>query len=149
METVPQALNQLLADYQVLYHKTRNFHWNVRGEHFFQLHAEFETLYTALALRIDALAERILALGGAPTGSMATWLETARLTEARDTVSSHAMVAALAGDLGAVNGFIAEVIDAAESSGDRTTANLLDDFSDAQAQTLWMFRAFLGGVDAR
>lgn len=146
MSTIVPALNQLLADYQVLYHKTRNFHWNVRGEHFFQLHAEFETLYTALAVRVDQLAERILALGGSPTGSMSTWLEASRLEEARDAVGSRDMVAALAGDLESVNGFLADAMAKAEAASDRPTVNLLDSFSDAQAQTLWMFRAFLGGV---
>lgn len=149
MATLVEDLNQLLADYQVLYHKVRNFHWNVRGEHFFQLHAEFETLYTALALRVDEIAERILALGGSPTGSMAVWLETSRLEEARTELSSRDMVAALAHDLETVNGYLAATIEKGEAASDRPTVNLLDAFSDAQAQTLWMFRSFLGGVPAR
>jgi len=37
-----QLLNDLLANYQVYYSNIRGFHWNVKGEKFFELHAKFE-----------------------------------------------------------------------------------------------------------
>ena len=36
------SLNTLLANYQVFYNKLRNFHWNIEGPEFFELHEEFE-----------------------------------------------------------------------------------------------------------
>ncbi|MEZ4933822.1 MAG: ferritin-like domain-containing protein [Saprospiraceae bacterium] len=44
-ETVKQ-LNQLLANYHVYYQNLRNFHWNINGENFFDLHVQFEALYS-------------------------------------------------------------------------------------------------------
>ena len=35
-------LNILLADYHLYYQKLRNFHWNVIGKNFFDLHEKFE-----------------------------------------------------------------------------------------------------------
>ena len=43
--------------------KTHNFHWNVTGPMFNTLHLMFETQYNELALAVDAIAERIRALG--------------------------------------------------------------------------------------
>lgn len=37
-----EGLNQLLANYQVFYMNVRGFHWNIKGEKFFELHAKFE-----------------------------------------------------------------------------------------------------------
>ncbi len=56
------ALTQTLSDESVLLLKLRNYHWNVAGPHFRQLHALFEEQYGVLAVRIDQVAERIRAL---------------------------------------------------------------------------------------
>jgi len=37
-------LNTLLANYQIYYQNLRNFHWNISGPNFFELHAKFEEL---------------------------------------------------------------------------------------------------------
>ena len=52
-EVVVEALNGLLSDLFVVYTKARNYHWNVVGERFFSLHAQFENLYNSLADEID------------------------------------------------------------------------------------------------
>ncbi len=46
-----KELNQLLSDYQVFYMNVRGFHWNIKGEKFFELHAKFEELYNDLILK--------------------------------------------------------------------------------------------------
>jgi starvation-inducible DNA-binding protein len=52
-------LNELLATYQIFYQNARGFHWNIRGEKFFELHAKFEEIYTDALVKIDEIAERI------------------------------------------------------------------------------------------
>ena len=37
------------------YHKLRNFHWNVDGADFFELHQEFEDEYNTVKENIDIL----------------------------------------------------------------------------------------------
>lgn len=56
-------LDLLLANFQLMYINTRGFHWNIKGEKFFELHLKFEELYTDLQIKIDEVAERILTLG--------------------------------------------------------------------------------------
>ena len=63
---VVEALQQLLADYQVFYTNLRGFHWNIKGHGFFVLHSKFEDMYNDAAEKVDELAERILMLGGVP-----------------------------------------------------------------------------------
>ena len=47
-QKVVDALQVLLADLQIYYTNLRNFHWNVRGKGFFQLHDKYEEMYQNL-----------------------------------------------------------------------------------------------------
>ena len=51
-------LNDLLANYSVFYQNVRGYHWNIKGEKFFELHLKFEELYNVLFVKIDEVAER-------------------------------------------------------------------------------------------
>jgi starvation-inducible DNA-binding protein len=50
-------LNNLIADFTVLYQKLRHYYWNVKGKGFFVLHEKFEEMYTEVGDVIDELAE--------------------------------------------------------------------------------------------
>ncbi len=145
MSTVVPALNGLLADYQVHYQRMRAYHWNVKGPRFFELHAKFEELYTAAALKVDALAERILALGGEPLATLRAQLEAASLKEDPQThVGAEALVKATIRDFEALNGSLRKTARAASQAGDDATFNLLEPMADEQEKTMWMLKAFLG-----
>ena len=74
-------LNELLANYQVFYMNVRGFHWNIRGDKFFELHAKFEELYTDALVKIDEIAERILTLGYTPLHSYSDYLKKSEVEE--------------------------------------------------------------------
>lgn len=76
-EELAALLNDLLANYSVFYQNTRGYHWNIRGDKFFELHLKFEELYNDLFLKIDELAERILTLGHIPEHSFEHYLQKA------------------------------------------------------------------------
>jgi starvation-inducible DNA-binding protein len=65
-EQLAVKLNELLANYSIFYQNTRGYHWNIKGDKFFELHLKFEELYNDLLLKIDEIAERILTLGQTP-----------------------------------------------------------------------------------
>ena len=81
LKSVVDLLNSLLADEFVLYVKTRNYHWNVTGPHFHDLHKLFEAQYEELDDIVDEVAERVRSLGGVSSGSMTEFVKQARLKE--------------------------------------------------------------------
>ena len=56
---IAEGLKHLLADSYTLYLLTHNFHWNVTGPQFRELHLLLEEHYTELAVAVDDIAERI------------------------------------------------------------------------------------------
>lgn len=48
-----KKLNDLLANYSIFYQNTRGYHWNIKGDKFFELHLKFEELYNNLLLKVD------------------------------------------------------------------------------------------------
>jgi len=68
-------LNRQIANCVVLFMKLHNYHWFVKGHHFFTLHAKFEELYNEVQQHLDALAERLLAIGETPVADLRGCLE--------------------------------------------------------------------------
>jgi starvation-inducible DNA-binding protein len=78
---VSRVLNNLLSDEYLLSTKTKNYHWNVTGPHFHDLHALFGDQYARLDVLIDQVGERVSALGGSAFGTMTEFLRCTRLHE--------------------------------------------------------------------
>jgi len=145
METnrrVVDGLNGLLADSTVFYQKLRHYHWNVDGQHFFELHEKFEEIYGRWAGSIDEIAERILMVGGVPLHTLKSLLNAATLEEDESVPAAEVMVEAVATDMAVLHHLAGDVIHAAEAAGDRGTANLLDALRDGLEKDLWMLRAW-------
>jgi len=76
-----EQLNKNLADLQVMYVKLHNYHWNVKGKHFFGIHNMTESYYNYFAAQYDEVAERILQIGGKPITTMKSYLEKSEIKE--------------------------------------------------------------------
>ena len=63
LQIVADELNKILADEILLYFQTRNYHWNIEGQNFNQLHSFYEVQYTELDEIMDQTAERIRVIG--------------------------------------------------------------------------------------
>lgn len=74
-------LTEVLATEMVLYIKTRKAHWNVTGESFMELHKLFESQYSLLEEKIDAIAERIGKMGEKTTGTMNEFIKHSKIKE--------------------------------------------------------------------
>src|SRR5687768_7913460 len=114
---VVEALASLLADTHALALKTQNFHWNVTGPDFFQLHGMFESQYTALNAAVDALAERIRALGYPAPGGYRAFGERTAIAEAQGVPAAAEMVRQLLADNETAAGTARRVIEKAEEAG--------------------------------
>src|SRR5690606_33776932 len=91
-EIISRVLNELLANYSVHYQKLRNYHWNVKGSDFFDLHEQFESQYNEARDNIDAIAERIRVFGKTPMSTMREYLETSEIKETGTDLASDIMV---------------------------------------------------------
>jgi DNA-binding ferritin-like protein (oxidative damage protectant) len=144
MTKVIDVLNGQLADWSVLYVKLHDYHWNVKGSNFYTLHVKFEELYNEASLFVDAVAERILALGGKPVSTMKAFLEQSKVTEASGSEDAAAMVRSLADDFAGIADRLGEGAVIADEAGDSPTADLLVTRKEEVQKHLWMLRAFLG-----
>ncbi|MBL8173616.1 MAG: DNA starvation/stationary phase protection protein [Bryobacterales bacterium] len=142
---IVEVLSKHLADQHVLYVKTRNFHWNVTGPHFAQLHKLFEDQYNQLAEAIDSTAERIRMLGASAPGAMADFLKLARLSEQKgNPPQPTAMTAQLLADHEAIIRQLRADIDIVDNQhGDAGTADFLTGLLQDHEKTAWFLRAHL------
>ncbi len=141
-KTMVDVLNRLLADEFVLYVKTRNFHWNVVGPNFAELHKFFEGQYEQLDEFIDDIAERARALDGMAAGSMTDFLKLARLTEASSHLSAPEMLRALLADHEQLIRQLRSDIEIAADADDAGTEDFLTGLMEGHEKSAWMLRAF-------
>lgn len=145
MDAVVGILNTLLSDESVLYIKTRNYHWNVVGQMFNDLHAFFEGQYEILEDIVDEVAERARALGGRALGTMAEFIERARLEEEPgEYPDDKTMLRNLLSDHEEVGRNLR--VDAKKCSsdhGDSVTGELLNELAPKHEKIAWMLRSLL------
>ncbi len=140
---IADGLSRLLADTYTLYLKTHNYHWNVTGPMFQTLHLMFEQQYNELALAVDAVAERIRALGHAAPGTYAAFAKLSSIKEEAGVPEALDMVRNLVKGHEAVARTAREVFPLAEKAHDEPTADLLTQRLQVHEKTAWMLRSLL------
>jgi len=140
---ITDGLSRLLADSYTLYLKTHNYHWNVTGPQFNTLHLMFETQYTELALAVDAIAERIRALGEPAPGSYRAYSKLTAIQEEESVPSAENMLKNLVAGQEQVIRTAREVFKLADEANDQPTADLLTQRMQTHEKTAWMLRSML------
>ena len=135
-------LNILLADYHLYYQKLRNFHWNVIGKNFFDLHEKFEELYDDAKLKVDEIAERILTLRHHPVSKFSDYIKIATVQEESAMISDQAMIDSLLKDHKIILAQMSSVIDSAENASDEGTVDLIGAYIRELEKTSWMLNAW-------
>ncbi len=142
-QLLADKLNQLLANYQVFYVNTRGFHWNIKGEKFFELHAKFEELYNDLFIKIDEIAERVLTLGYTPMHSYEDYLSESAIEPAKDVSDGNACVQSILDSYSTILPIQRELLELSGDTGDEGTNALMSDYIREQEKLVWMYTAFL------
>lgn len=137
-------LNKLLSSYQLHYQNLRALHWNIQGEKFFELHLKYEELYNSSLLIIDALAERILTLGGRPLSTFTHYI-------ALSVIKENELI--IDGDKGMQYVLFAQkelltveraILKESSQIEDEGTNAFISDLIREKEKTNWMFNAWLG-----
>ena len=142
-QQVVNLLNELLANYQIYYQNLRGFHWNVRGNRFFVLHAKFEEWYNDAIEKIDEIAERILTLGGVPLHSYAAYAQAATLKAKENVTDGDACLRSVIEDVQVLLKQEREILKVAGEIGDEGTSDVFSPYVSGQEKLLWMLHAYL------
>lgn len=141
--TVVEKLNQLLINYQVHYQNLRLFHWNVKGPFFFVLHDKFEELYRDAAEKIDEVAERVLALGGTPKGSLKNIVSNADVESHEEQLEANQMVDSIITANKKLIENLNELLATADEANDEGTLDIFTSYIQELEKQNWMFKAYL------
>ena len=134
-------LNEFLADLNVFYRKLQNYHWNVQGKDFFQVHAKLEELYNEINEQIDEIAEHIAILGGQPLGTLKDYIEKSIIQEAENKkIKSEEIYNNLLSDYQALLNKVVEIKEEAENQKEYSTSSLIDEYILEYGKTIWMLK---------
>lgn len=143
-KNIAKKLNQLLADYQIFYQNVRGFHWNIRGEKFFELHLKFEELYNDLQIKIDEIAERILTLSETPLHSFDEYLKKSEIEVEKNVFTGKTCVKSILKSFEKVIVLQRKLLELSGDANDEGTNSQMSDYIREQEKLVWMYSAFLG-----
>lgn len=136
-------LNELLANYSLFYQNTRGYHWNIKGEKFFELHLKFEELYNDLFVKIDEIAERILTLGGMPNHNFSDYNKIAMVEEATIVKDGTAAVKNIVDTLQKLIIKQRKILKLSGEANDEDTNSMMSDYIREQEKLVWMYSSYL------
>ena len=143
-QSVACILNILLADEQVLYSKTRNYHWNYEGDNFMEMHKFYEGQYDELAEIIDQVAERIRMIGHFPEGRLKDFLSLTRLEEQDYTTVQEEQLQNLLADHESIIISIRKIVDKiGETYKDQGSMDFVTGIMQQHEKMAWMIRSYL------
>jgi len=137
-------LNDLLANYQVFYQNLRGFHWNVKGNKFFELHLKFEELYNDAVLKIDEIAERILTLQGVPLHTFEAYLKQSSIKSVEKDKVDGSIIPTVIENFSVLISKERAILSIAAEAGDEGTVSQMSDYITQTEKTVWMLNAYLG-----
>lgn len=140
---IAEGLKRLLADSYTLYLQTHNFHWNVTGPQFRELHLMFEEHYTELATAVDEIAERIRTLDVPAPGTYKSFAKLSSIEEIEGVPAASDMVAILTRGHEQVVKTCRDIMELTGEANDESSAALVSDRMRVHEKTAWMLRALL------
>lgn len=138
---VALILNEILSSEYVLYTKTRNFHWNVTGVHFNDLHKFFEEQYEELDESIDEIAERIRMLGIKTNATLEYFNKISKIDENLKFPSSSEMTKELQEDHELMIRDLREKIEKLSEIGDAGNEDFVNALMQKHEKMAWMLRS--------
>lgn len=142
-EEICGALNQALAETAVTTMLAQNFHWNVMGADFSQLHQLFQEVYEDHFEAQDDLAERVKALDGRADGHFGRMLERSTIAESGGEATDTDMLTALLRAEERLASTLKASGELAARHGDTLTEDVCIARGQAHEKFAWMLRSHL------
>ena len=142
-EKLAKKLNELLANYSIFYQNVRGYHWNIKGDKFFELHDKFQELYEDLFIKIDEVAERIRTLGHTPNHKFTDYLKESKIKESSEVADGTQDMKNTLDSFKKIIILQRELLDLSADAEDEGTNALMSDYISEQEKLVWMYSAYL------
>lgn len=137
------ALKTAFASEYAFALKAQNFHWNVEGPLFGQLHELFDRIYTEVYGSIDTFAEQLRALQVYTPASLAKFSMLTKVEDENAVIDFQRMLSELLEDSEKMANIFKMVFNMSEAAGDHGLSDFLAGRQDAHKKHSWMLRASL------
>ncbi|MDR2067659.1 MAG: DNA starvation/stationary phase protection protein [Holosporaceae bacterium] len=141
MDNLVKSLEVVLADCYALYLKTQNYHWNVEGTRFKELHETFEKHYKDLAEAVDTVAELIRALNSKTIGTFSDFMKLTNIKDGNAKLSAEKMLDDLINDHIIMEKTLAKALKEAQKVGDEVVISFVADRLTVHRKNIWMMKS--------
>jgi starvation-inducible DNA-binding protein len=141
MDELKKAMKVAFASEYSFALKAQNFHWNVEGPLFPQLHMLFGDIYEEVYESIDPFAENIRKLGSYTPASFERFSMLTQVEDELNMLEDRAMIAELMQDSDKMVKLLKMVFDLSEQSGEHGLSDFIAGRMDAHRKHSWMLRA--------
>ena len=137
------SLKTLLATNFAYYLKAQNFHWNVEGPDFSELHGFFQAIYEDAYSAIDPIAEYIRYLGEYTPGSFERFSELTEISGQTKIPRARLMLEELKANNDQMLELLTRCFDEANSSNEQGIANFIAERLSAHGKYRWQLTSYL------
>jgi starvation-inducible DNA-binding protein len=142
MKQQEKALNKLLATLSVFEQALYTMHWQIDGPKFHEFHAVTQSLYEEVEDMFDAVAERIMAIGGKPVVKLSDYVKLSSIPEFEDGCDWEVDVTFIGVALQALVSNVYDVVDAAKSESDEASVSMAGTTLEWLQKKIWMNSAY-------
>lgn len=121
--------------------KAQNFHWNVEGSDFYQLHKLFEDIYNEVYDSLDDFAENIRKVKGYAPASLERFSVLSTVEDENTVLDRISMVNTLLHDAEKMQEILKHLFEQAENVREYGLSDFLAGRQDAFAKHAWFLRA--------
>ena len=141
MDDFNKNLNVLLSDLNVSYRKVQNYHWNVQGKDFFNIHAKLEEYYDEINEQIDEVAEKMLMIDIQPLGTMKDYLANSTIKEAENAkIDENSVYPILIKDYDTLLNQVKTIKKQADDQSCYMMSSFMDELISSYKKHLWMLK---------
>lgn len=141
---VASVLNKILANEYLLYTKTRNYHWNIEGSNFMEMHLFYESQYNTIDELIDEIAERVRQIGHYAQGRLKDFIKQSQLVEQEYTSDQKSQLKNLLDDHETIIRFLRLHIDVfTDKYKDAGNADFITGLMEKHEKMAWFLRSYL------
>ncbi|GBG95873.1 DNA-binding ferritin-like protein [Ligilactobacillus salitolerans] len=141
-----EQLNQLVADLSQIQTSVHQVHWYMRGKQFFNLHPQMDEFNEDFADELDQVAERLIALNGAPYATTHEFIEHTGLPDDKITFGQYTLpelMQRLVTQFRYVRDQFQKAIEVTDEENDQPTQDMINGFKSDLDKKIWMLSAYL------